>query len=304
MSLAAPRTSLERSDTAPASAIRTRETFPAIVEKSADGAGRLETAQALASSLRDRSDGIEVPENIVARGAEDCLARARMLIQAGKISPAATWLRAAPALAAGRGQLFDISCRAARLDPEFPKLIAAADGLRDAGEWGRAERTYREALRLYPAHAGYIVQYAHCLKERGRLTDAEIQYRSALAYAVHRRTASRYGVSALDILHHIRYVASQRGYHEMQGTSRTTIPKDPGDCDLLLERPTDRDIVLAHELLHNRVPFRDEVLAHLRKHQTLEEVLLALTTRRDSAYSTQDSQRNNAGSDGQVERGE
>lgn len=69
----------------------------------------------------------------------------------------------------------------AEQDPNFCALVSAADGARDRQAWGEAEFLYWQALALYPYCAGYRVQYAHMLKEKGLAPDAELQYRSALA---------------------------------------------------------------------------------------------------------------------------
>jgi len=207
---------------------------------------------------------------------ELCLAKGEGLVHSGEVGEGSAWLRAAPELAIGRQQAFDISCRASALDPGFKSLILAADTHRDAGEWRLAEVAYEKALLIYPEHAGYILQYAHCLKERGKFTAAEIQYRSALTYAVHREAASVHGLSGLDVLHHLRHVAEKRGYFEYESVAHTATPADPGHCHPILEHPTHRDIVLATEFLQNQVPFSADVLDMLRENDTIHTLFLTL----------------------------
>ena len=68
-------------------------------------------------------------------------------------------------------------------DERFCGHIARADAARDCGDWGLAEAEYAAALRRFPLHWGYCIQYAHAIKEQGRFAHAEIWYRSAVALA-------------------------------------------------------------------------------------------------------------------------
>jgi tetratricopeptide (TPR) repeat protein len=120
------------------------------------------------------------------------------------VDVAKEFLRHAPSLAKTLGELRDITERAAARDPDFQKLIFEADRARDAGYWSRGENLYRQALSLYPSHFGYLVQYAHCLKEQCKFADAEIYYRVALALRAPQR----------DVREHLAFVASRQGYPE------------------------------------------------------------------------------------------
>jgi tetratricopeptide (TPR) repeat protein len=52
-----------------------------------------------------------------------------------------------------------------------------------AGDWPRAARLYRKALRRVPDAPAIWVQYGHALKETGDVAGAEIAYRRAIALA-------------------------------------------------------------------------------------------------------------------------
>ena len=83
--------------------------------------------------------------------------------------------------ASTRGEAISHDHAGAALDPEFQTLAAQGDAARDLGRWGEAEYYYWRALELYPFHSGYRIQYAHVIKEQGKLDWAEVHYRSALA---------------------------------------------------------------------------------------------------------------------------
>src|SRR5579863_4920322 len=87
------------------------------------------------------------------------------------------------------------------VDKEYQDLIKQADGLRDTRRWAEAEFAYWTALQIYPLHRGFIVQYAHCLKEQGKYLDAEANYRTAFAL----------GEVSDDVRSHIEFVARKRG---------------------------------------------------------------------------------------------
>jgi tetratricopeptide (TPR) repeat protein len=91
--------------------------------------------------------------------------------------------------------------QAAASDGDFLGHAGRADRLRDIRRWEAAEYHYWRAIRLYPLHHGYIVQYAHMLKEQGKLPDAEYQYRNALAL----------GAPVEDTAAHLRAVCARLG---------------------------------------------------------------------------------------------
>jgi TPR repeat len=59
-------------------------------------------------------------------------------------------------------------------------LVNRANAARNAGEWARAARDYRRALRALPNAPAIWVQYGNALKEAGHLATAERAYREAL----------------------------------------------------------------------------------------------------------------------------
>jgi len=60
--------------------------------------------------------------------------------------------------------------------------IARADRARDAGQWARAARHYRQALSEEPELPAIWVQYGHMLKELGDVPAAEAAYRQSLRF--------------------------------------------------------------------------------------------------------------------------
>lgn len=86
---------------------------------------------------------------------------------------------------------------------DFRRHVGAGDAYRDQGRWGDGEHEYWLALRLYPLHRSYRVQYGHCLKEQGKFLDAEVQYRNAIAL----------GDLESDVVRHLRFVAEKSGRH-------------------------------------------------------------------------------------------
>lgn len=100
----------------------------------------------------------------------------------------------------GRQSLIDSSQAAALADPLFRDLIIRADAARDNRDWKRAADNYGEALRLFPFERSYWTQLGHAVKEQGVFADAEVYYRTALAY----------GAPELDVLPHARFVLAQQ----------------------------------------------------------------------------------------------
>lgn len=78
-------------------------------------------------------------------------------------------------------------------DTDFVAILSKADHHRNAREFQQAEYQYWQALELYPRHPGYLVQYAHCLKEQGKWHDALLDYLNSCIY----------GANIDDLLPHI-----------------------------------------------------------------------------------------------------
>jgi hypothetical protein len=68
-------------------------------------------------------------------------------------------------------------------DSGFRGHVQCADAARDSGDWPLAEREYGRALRLFPLHWGYCIQFGHSAKEQSLFARAEAWYRSAVALA-------------------------------------------------------------------------------------------------------------------------
>jgi len=121
-------------------------------------------------------------------------------------------------------------------DERFRDFIAQADAARDSGDWAVAEREYANALRLFPLHWGYCIQYAHAVKEQGLLPLAEAWYRSAVAL----------GAPADMVDQHLAFVARANGVtFARRGMPDLALPP-------MLAPPTVHDIRLLGELA--RVP--------------------------------------------------
>jgi len=131
----------------------------------------------------------------------------------------------------------------AMADQRFRDAIARADASRDSGDWVTATREYGHALRLFPLHWGYSVQYAHTVKEQGLHAEAEAWYRSAVAL----------GAPPDMVDEHLSFVARRNGVMFVRrGMPDLAVPP-------MLAPPTVHDIRLLVELA--RVPgFADEEL--------------------------------------------
>lgn len=63
------------------------------------------------------------------------------------------------------------------------------DRMRDRAWWNDAVEYYAQGLNIAPNHFGYLVQYANCLKESGRLEESESAYLRALDIRPHDQDA-------------------------------------------------------------------------------------------------------------------
>lgn len=217
-----------------------------------------------------RPDAIGAPEDEV--DPEVSLASGQALLGAGRNTDAQHFFRQAPRLAASRRAAGAMAVRAAIHDFDFQRLVEQADRARDAAEWRKAAELYREALEPYPDHFGYIVQYAHCLKEQGQLVEAECHYRSALAL----------GEPWRDVQEHLNHVASQQGF---PANFERDAGQDPGDSDPFDALPAKADVELLVFLLLGREPAVGEIVQLLRKHRSVRSLFLAIVEDRSFALA-------------------
>jgi tetratricopeptide (TPR) repeat protein len=204
---------------------------------------------------------IGVPEDEA--DVELCLVKGEVLRRAGHGYDAQRFLRQAPRLSPTRRSASAVALRAAAQDSGFQRIIEEADRARDAAEWREAGELYGEALRAYPDHYGYVVQYAHCLKEQGQLIEAECHYRSALAL----------GAARSDVDEHLTFVATQQGFPaNFAGEWEETLADgDPLDAPL-----SKADVELVVFLLLGREPALAEIVQLLRKHPSLRSLIMAI----------------------------
>ncbi len=204
---------------------------------------------------------IGVPEDEV--DAELCFVKGEVLRRAGHGYDAQRFLRQAPRLSPGHRSASAVALRAAAQDFGFQRIIEEADQARDAAQWREAGELYSEALRAYPDHYGYVVQYAHCLKEQGHFVEAECHYRSALAL----------GAARLDVDEHLSFVATQQGFPvSFAGDWEEALADgDPLDAPL-----TKADVELVVFLLLGRESALTEIVQLMRRHRSLRSLITAI----------------------------
>lgn len=98
--------------------------------------------------------------------------------------------RTLPLLLADRQAAVDATLRLAREDRQFRQLVATADAARDHREWAVGEYNYWRALALYPLHRGYIIQYAHCIREQNKFPKRNVSIATPWHWAKRRKCAS------------------------------------------------------------------------------------------------------------------
>jgi tetratricopeptide (TPR) repeat protein len=221
--------------------------------------GHLRGSQEALHHLNLRSVGVPEEE----ADPELCLVKGEVLRRAGHDYDAQRFLRRAARLSPTRRSASAFALRAAGQDLGFQRIIEEADLARDASEWTEAGELYREALRAYPDHYGYVVQYAHCLKEQGQFAEAECHYRSALALGARRS----------DVDEHLIFVATRQGYPaNFAGDSEApSVDGDPLD-----EPPTKADVELVVFLLLDREPALAEIVQLMRSHRSLRSLIVAI----------------------------
>jgi tetratricopeptide (TPR) repeat protein len=212
---------------------------------------------------------------------ERCIVKGEVLRRAGYDYDAQRFLRQAARLSSSRRAAGALALRAAAQDLGFQRIIEEADQARDANDWSGAGELYQEALRAYPDHSGYVVQYAHCLKEQGQFAEAECHYRSALALGARRS----------DVHEHLIFVATKQGYPaNFAGDFET--PAGGGDP---LDAPaTMADVERIVFLLLGREPGLTEILQLMRSNRNLRSLIAAIV-KEDSFISANSSLLSSAG---------
>jgi tetratricopeptide (TPR) repeat protein len=221
--------------------------------------GHLSSSEEALRRLNLRSIGVPEEE----ADPELCLVKGEVLQRAGHDYDAQRFLRRAARLSPSRRSASALALRAAAQDLGFQRIIEEADRARDAREWIEAGELYAEALRAYPDHYGYVVQYAHCLKEQSQFPEAECHYRSALALGARRS----------DVDEHLIFVATKQGYPaNFAGDSEApSLDGDPLDAP-----PTKADVELVVFLLLDREPALAEIVQLMRSHRSLRSLIAAI----------------------------
>ena len=219
--------------------------------------------------LKESQSKARLPERLIgspndATDAEICLVKGEILLYDGRSDDAQRFFRQAPRLAPTRRAAAAMALHAANQDSDCKHLIESADHARDSGYWATAAELYSEALRAYPDHFGYMVQYAHCLREQGRFALAECYYRSALAL----------GASLPDVDEHLVFVATRQGFRA------TFAPEDNRrSCggDALDAPPAMADVEIIVFLLLGRKPALAEVVKLLREQTSIRGLIRVIS---------------------------
>lgn len=132
-------------------------------------------------------------------------------------------------------------------DDQFSASVALADAARDRGDWATAELEYGHALRRFPLHWGYCIQFAHAVKEQQMFDQAEVWYRSAVAL----------GAPAEMVDQHLVFVARLNGADFVR-EALTRLDVAP-----MLAPPTVHDIGVLGKLLRLPGLTGCEVVLHL-----------------------------------------
>lgn len=171
-------------------------------------------------------------------------------------------LRAVPWCVSTRKELIRYTYLCADVDTGFRQLVGLGDRARDDKRFGDAEYNYGEALGIYPFHGGYMVQYAHALKEQGRYEQSELWYRSAFAA----------GAPMGDVKQHLDAVVAAQGLGGKIKWVHRSGERDFDASDL----PTAFDISTIGRLLLQSPPGLETSLKLIRECSSCEDVAVAL----------------------------
>ena len=162
--------------------------------------------------------------------------------------------------------MFEAQLRGESQDPtRREQMIAKADATRDRGDYVAAEYLYYQLLNSFDDVDGYLIQYAHCLKEQDKLPAAEFFYRDAL----HR------GVDPVAVLEHLEFVCDRQG----QPLGYVTPKAGEVTASELERRPNSTDIrVLSWLLRDDSNPPLELRLSVIREAASVDEAAAMMAT--------------------------
>lgn len=174
-----------------------------------------------------------------------------------------------------------VSIRLASADSDFCDLITQADAARDAGELGLAQHRYWQALQLFPAHPGYRIQYAHCLKDQGLMKDALLEYIDAFYF----------GATKKDIEPHALFTANAIGRYDAMNTVLNRQQSGTHTEDSLNWFITSTDVITLHIFLLGYGPSKDDIIGYIFLCDSRRSLLYALLDHKDFVNTHRDTLR-------------
>ena len=174
-----------------------------------------------------------------------------------------------------RHQAGALAIRLSSLDTDFRVLVSQADAARDAGHLELAQGRYWQALRLFPAHPGYRIQYAHCLKDQGLMPDAVLEYNDAFCF----------GAILKEIEPHALFAANAIG---RQAGMEAILKRHTPHGDTLSWSLSSRDVITLHTLMLGYGPSRDEIVNYILQCNSRRSFLYTLLDKKDFVNTHRD----------------
>lgn len=176
--------------------------------------------------------------------------------------------RAVAAAVVNRRQSARVTLALSVADTDFQRYIQDGDRARDNGDFPSAEYSYWLALQLFPNHPGFLVQYAHALKEQGKTLDALIRYLDAFFL----------GANRSDVQPHAIHTAESTGFRSavlpvLQRSTPGMVPNESSDAPLGI---VSTDVMAATKLMHKRTPSKRELVSYMCEAATWPELMLSL----------------------------
>lgn len=156
--------------------------------------------------------------------------------------------------------------RFANHDTDFNEIVADADKVRDRREFSQAEYLYWRALLLNPRHPLILVQYAHTLKEQGKLPDALVYYLDAAVF----------GAPMSDVEEHALFVAGRLGLKERVRLSAA------------MSMPCSNDVRALYELLIGQGPSLSDIVQLMLEHESISSIVSTLIRRKEFSQANRD----------------